>query len=180
MRDRKLATNYARALLSTISDPATAESVDSFLRGVGQAMDDSPDLRDALVDPAVPRDVRLDLLTDLAGRYAMPEQVNQFLGAVVEHGRIAALPEIAEMYTELREKQQGIVPVTVTTAVPLGEELRRRTRAALEKLTGKVVRLECRVEPDLLGGAVAQIGSKVYDGSLRTQLGALRRRMAEE
>jgi F-type H+-transporting ATPase subunit delta len=55
-----------------------------------------------------------------------------------------------------------------------------RARAVLEKLTARRVFLTCVVEPSLLGGAVTRIGSTVYDGSLSTQLGALRRRMAEE
>ena len=50
----------------------------------------------------------------------------------------------------------------------------------MEKLTGKKVRMTYEVEPELLGGAVTKIGSKVYDGSLRNQLDKLRRRMAQE
>ena len=57
---------------------------------------------------------------------------------------------------------------------------RRRAQAVLEKLTGRKVRLDCRVEPEVLGGAVTKIGSKIYDGSLRSHLIELRRRMAQE
>ena len=55
-----------------------------------------------------------------------------------------------------------------------------RARRALEKMTGRKIRLECKVDPELLGGAVTRVGSKVYDGSLRTQLEQLKRRLVQE
>jgi len=47
-------------------------------------------------------------------------------------------------------------------------------------MTGRKVRLTAQIEPELIGGAVTRIGSEVYDGSLRTQLAQLRRRMMQE
>jgi F-type H+-transporting ATPase subunit delta len=110
----------------------------------------------------------------------MPRQVRSFLLTVADHGRLEALPTMAAVFHEQREAAEGIVPAVVTTAVPLGPELEARTRAALERLTGKRVSLKTAVEPALLGGAVTRIGSMVFDGTLRTQLAKLRRRMGEE
>ena len=67
----------------------------------------------------------------------------------------------------------------MTTATPITEEMKQRARSALERVTGAKVRLTCNVKPDLIGGAVTKIGSTVYDGSLRSQLEQLRRKMAE-
>ena len=69
---------------------------------------------------------------------------------------------------------------TLTAAAPLSPELKARAAAALEKLSGRKVNLTIEIDPGLLGGAVTQVGSMVYDGSLKTQLARLRRTMGEE
>jgi len=99
---------------------------------------------------------------------------------VVDNGRLANLPSIAEVFQLEREAGQGTVSATLTAAAPLTPELSARAAAALSKLSGRRVTLKVEIDPGLLGGAVAQIGSMVYDGSLKTQLARLRRTMGEE
>jgi F-type H+-transporting ATPase subunit delta len=180
MRDRKLATRYARALLAALPDLDIADSTESFLRHLAEAMDASAELRDALLNPGVPRTTRKRALKSLAESAGMPAHVSKFLEVVVDHNRVAALPSIARMFREAIEQARGIVPATLTTASPLEADLEARARAALEKLTGRKIRLSLLVDPALIGGAVARVGNAVYDGSLRTQLAVLKRRMAEE
>jgi len=179
MRDRKLATRYARALLATL-DAGQAQNVDAFLAALSQAITTSRDLRDVLLNPGIPRAARTAVLVALAKQHDMPAEVGSFMRVVVAHGRAGNLPEIATAFGEAREEAAGIVPVELQTAAPLPQDLQNRARSILEKLTGKQVRLRFRVDPSRLGGAVAKIGSKVYDGSLRTQLDILRRRMTAE
>jgi len=180
VRDRKLATRYARALLSLLPEPRALEAADAFLDALRAAMDQSREVRDALLDPAVSRAQRKAMLGALATRAGMPPVVVNFLNTVVDHHRAAALPSIAVVFHEERERAMGIVPAELTTAVALADDQRDRARAALERATGSQVRLVCHVEPGLLGGAVTRIGSRIYDGSLRTQLAALGARMAQE
>lgn len=180
MKDRKLASRYAGALLSVLPDVQQAERTDQFLTALAETFQSSAEFRGVMLDPAFPRSSRKAILTTLAREHALPVLVSNFLQTLVDNNRMAALPSIAVVYHELREEALGIVPAEITTATPLEETMRTRAQAALEKMTGQKVRLSCRVEPDLLGGAVTKIGSKVYDGSLRSQLSELRRRMAQE
>jgi F-type H+-transporting ATPase subunit delta len=180
MKDRLLAKRYAKALLAAIGDPAVAERADAFLDAIASAADTSPELRDVLLNPAVPRQVRRAVLEALARERQAPQLVASFLAVVADHGRAGALPAIAEAFRAMKDEALGVVPATLTTATALPADLVARARAVLEKLTSRKVRLTCEVEPSLLGGAVTRIGSTVYDGSLSTQLGDLRRRMAEE
>ena len=180
MKDRKLASRYAGALLSVFPDPSQAEAADHFLTEVSRAMAEMEELRDILLDPAHSRTSRKAVLHAMADERDMPRQVQNFLSAIIDHNRAGAIPAIAEVFHEEREKAMGIVPAEITTASPLSDPLKVRAQSTLEKLTGKKVRLTCEVEPALLGGAVTKIGSKVYDGSLRNQLDQLRRRMAQE
>lgn len=179
MKDRKLALRYAKALLEAVGQGETARRVESFLLGVGETMDQSREMRELLMDPAVPKAERVKVLTGLATRYDMPAEVHRFMDTVVEHRRLRNLPEIAELFRELREEADGIVPASITTAAPLDDAMTARVRSALENMTGKTVRLEVRVDPGLIGGAVTRIGSMVYDGSLETQLEMLRNQLVE-
>lgn len=179
MKDRKLAFRYARALLSVVRDPDTVERTDDFLTALVQALNESPDLRQAMLDPAVPRSARTKLLRSLVEQNGLPVEVGNFFATLVDNNRIAALDTIAVVFHEERERQQGIVAAEMTTATPINEEMKQRAKGALERLTGAKVRLTCSVEPDLIGGAVTKIGSTVYDGSLRSQLEQLKRKMAE-
>ncbi len=143
-------------------------------------MKQSREVRDRLLDPAVSRSARVTILTALADQASAPVRVRNFLSTLVANHRLAALPSIAEVFHEEREKAEGLVAAEMTTAAPLSDDLERRAHQALEKLTGSRVRLTCRVDPEILGGAVTRISSTVYDGSLRTQLSQLRRKMAQE
>ncbi len=180
MRDRKLATRYARALLASLADEVVAEKADSFLSALRTALEESADLRGLLNDPAVPRPTRKAVLRALADQNGMPLQVGNFLATVVDHNRTSALPAIAEVLHEEREARIGVVPAEITTAWPLTDELKARTLATLEKMTGRKVRLTAKVEPELIGGAITRIGSEIHDGSLRAQLARLRDRMMQE
>lgn len=180
MRDRKLASRYARALLGAVREPQEREAVDGFLQTLAQAIDLSDDLRASLFDPAVPRPSRVESLRTLATTARMPETIANFLAMLVERNRLTVLTSIAQVFHELREREAGIVPAEVTTATPLSTELRERVQAALEKASGTRVRLVCTVQPSILGGATARVGSYVYDGSLRTQLARLRKKMADD
>jgi F-type H+-transporting ATPase subunit delta len=157
-----------------------AEEADRFLGALGESLETSEQFRDLLYDPAVPRNARVEMLSNLAARAGVAKQVAHFLATVVAHNRIVSLPSIARVFHEERETLAGIVPAEITTAQPLGPELEQRARGALERLTGRQVRLTAQVNPAILGGAVTRVGSTLYDGSLRTQLEALRRRMTQE
>ncbi len=180
MKDRKLAVRYARALFAAFPDPVANESISRFLMNLGESIDGSRELRDRLLDPAVARTTRAAVLTGLAQKAGLPGGVSNFLTTLVDNNRIPALGSIAAVFEEMREDALGIAPAEITTATPLNDEQRRRAEQAVRKLTGRDVRLTCTVKPEMIGGAVTRIGSTVYDGSLRTQLQQLRRRMAGE
>ena len=113
MKDRKLATRYARALLASLPDPQAAEVADSFLDALAKAMEQSSDLRDVLLNPAVPSSGRKAVLTGLAKKHRVPEQVKTFLCVVADNGRTGQLPTMAQVFSEVREEAMGIVPVTM-------------------------------------------------------------------
>jgi F-type H+-transporting ATPase subunit delta len=180
MRDRKLATRYARALLGALATPVEQDLADEFLSALASSVKTNAEFRGFLLDPASPASAKKSILENLCTSRGVPGRVKTFLGLLVDNARLASLPSIAEVFHFERESGQGIVSATLTAAAALTPEHQARATEALGKLTGRRVNLTIQIDPELLGGAVAQVGSVVYDGSLKTQLARLRRTMGEE
>ena len=180
MKDKKLATRYARALLGALPDAAAQDAADSFLTALGEALEAQPKTRAFLENPATPSAAKKELLGRIAAQTGVSGKVVTFLGLIVDHRRVSSLSSIASVFRAEREAAQGRISGTLTTAAPVSAEAASRIAAALSRLAGRRVTLTTGVDPALLGGAVARVGSMVYDGSLRTQLERLRRTMGEE
>lgn len=180
MTDRKLAARYARALLGTLPDSGRAAAADAFLSALADQITSTHELRDVLLNPAYPRSARKRALEELASAHGVASEVGRFLGILLDNGRLLLLPTIAIAFRREREAATGVVEATITTAQPLTPDLRQKAETSIARLTGRRVRLEEQVDGSLLGGAVTRVGSMVYDGSLKTQLARLRRRMSQE
>ena len=98
---------------------------------------------------------------------------------LVNRGRTALAAQIAEAFQELADARRGIAHAQVTTAVPLSEGEAKAVAEKLGEITGKEVVVEMRVDEEVIGGLVARIGDKLIDGSTRSRLAALKRRLQE-
>ncbi len=98
---------------------------------------------------------------------------------LVHRGRTALAPQIAEAFRELVDAERGIAHAVVTTAVPLSEAEARAVAEKLSGISGRQVVVEAQVDEGIIGGLIARIGDKLIDGSTRSQLAALKRRLQE-
>jgi F-type H+-transporting ATPase subunit delta len=96
--------------------------------------------------------------------------VRNFVQTLAENRRLGYLPEIAEIFNELKDAEEGIVDVTVTSAAPLDQQQQLTLSEALSRKLKRQVRLHCETDASLIGGAVLRAGDLVIDGSLRTRL----------
>jgi len=90
------------------------------------------------------------------------------------------LEEIVATYDTLLDEKLGFVKARVTTALELDTNQREHVSARLHALTGKKVRMEMVVDPSLIGGLVAQVGSTIYDGSIRQQLETFKNSLTQD
>ena len=104
---------------------------------------------------------------------AAGEKLSGFLALLAENGRLAALPEIAGLYEELRAEAEHVVLAKVTSASALPEAEVEQIRAALKRRFGREVQVETAVDERLIGGAVIAAGDVVIDGSLKGKLARL-------
>lgn len=133
-------------------------------------------LRAAFANPAVTTPRRLELAQKLAPE--LRKETQNLLRLLIEHRRTSDMPEIRRVFERMADEAEGIVNALLTTAIELSEAERKRYQEDLARRLGRTVRLEYRRDPELIGGARVQIGDRLIDGSVRTQLDRLRERLA--
>jgi F-type H+-transporting ATPase subunit delta len=114
----------------------------------------------------------IELIAGVAGE-ALDDHGRALLGLLAENGRLDYLPEIAAQFEELVAEDQNIADVEVVSAVPLDARQTERLVAALRGRLRREVRLHCRTDAGLIGGAVVRAGSLLIDGSLKGKLARL-------
>jgi len=178
MTARTAAARYARALI----DVAAKESFD--LDRVGQQLDDfrrlleqNPSLMRLLVNPAVPAPRKRAAVAELTRRAGLATVVAKLLVLLAERDRLVLLPDVGAAYRDLLMERQNVVRAEVVTASSLPEQKLRAIEARLAAVTGKRVSMAAKVDPNIVGGLVARVGSTVYDASIATQLKKIRDRL---
>jgi F-type H+-transporting ATPase subunit delta len=174
MRSTTAALRYAKALFSLSKDDRRTREVRQELDDLASLFADNASLREALLTPLHPLEQRKAVLNALAARAGTSPLVRNFLSFLVDQRRLLNFEGIRQEFGRLADEDAGLTTARVVSASPLDERRRDRLRRALSERTGREVRLEVEVDPSLIGGAVAQVGDLVFDGSLRTQLSALR------
>jgi F-type H+-transporting ATPase subunit delta len=176
------ASRYARALADLVLAPARAldpETVAGELVTFEQALAGSVGLHSVLLSPAVPPARKRAVVARLAGEAGLSRLVTNFLYVLIDHRRTAMLSEIRQAFRSIIDERMGAAEAQVAAARELTGDQRREVALRLGRLTGKKVRCQFAVDDSLIGGMLARIGSTVYDGSVRGQLEALRRRLTE-
>jgi F-type H+-transporting ATPase subunit delta len=172
-----VAKRYAQALLDVAMESQAAQAVLRELTQVAALVRAQRELREFLLNPSVRRRDAVQVMDEIASRLQASSLTRTFLRVVLEAGRMTALEGILRTYEVLVDERLGRVRAAVTTTAPLGDEPAARLTAELERLTGKRVLLEVSEDPAILGGVITRIGSRVYDGSLTTQLARLRQEL---
>jgi F-type H+-transporting ATPase subunit delta len=174
------AARYARALADVILDAknqVTPEATLAAMQAVEAAMQDSPELRATLLNPAVAGPKKRAVLGRLADSLGVPAVVKNFLYVAVDRRRIHQLAEIRQGLEQMLDERLGLVRADIASAHALTEAQRAQIEAQLARLSGKRIRPHYAVDAALVGGVVARVAGTVYDGSVRGQLEALRRKL---
>lgn len=164
-----LVRGYAEALFAVAQAEGELEAVEDQLYAFAKALDANPELREAVTDPVLPAENKKGVVRDVLGERANPHTVNA-LGFLIDQGRAREIGRIVEELAALAAERRAHVVAEVRSAVPLDEAQRRRLAEALSKATGREVEIKVVVDPTVVGGIVAKVGSEVFDGSVRTKL----------
>jgi len=162
---------YARALLDVSG--TNADQVVTQLDALVGLMSLSTELFDVVSNPSYTRTNRLDVLEKLLPLVGAGVELTNTMKLLNDRNRLEHLPDLARVFRDLVDAKLGRVRSKITSAVPLTADQQKKLAEQLKVMTQKEVVLETAVDPALIGGATAQVGSMMYDGSLRAQLAAL-------
>lgn len=174
---------YAHALADVVTTPGAATQADvavSELKSFEAALKSSVELHSALTSPAVSPGRKRAVVGRIADSLRIGPVTRNFLYVLIDHRRIGILPDIIAAFERVVDERLGFAQAEVTSAAALSDSQRAALSAQLEKRTGRKIRMRCAVDPTLIGGVVARIGSTVYDGSVRGQLDTLGRKLGAE
>jgi F-type H+-transporting ATPase subunit delta len=136
---------------------------------IGAAVVKDPRVENLLGNPQVTPAELAQLLIEITGAQ-LDENGRNFVSTLAENRRLAYLPEISALFDEFKDKAEGVIDVTVTSAAPISEAQQQTLSAALQRKLNRTVRLHCQTDAALIGGAVLRAGDLVIDGSLRSRL----------
>ncbi len=178
MKSTTVARNYAEALLlaAEARGAAAVERYGRLMDAVAGALEADERIALALESPRVSKTAKSALLERALGAVAAPEVV-RFLQAVVRRGRQGLIAEIAQEYQGLEDVKLNRVHAGVTLRQEPDAHLQKLIVERLSQAIGKEVRAHFRADGAILGGVVVRVGDRIYDGSVRRRLGALRRKM---
>jgi F-type H+-transporting ATPase subunit delta len=178
-----VASRYAEALADVVTASGSVLPPQDAVTQLGafqRALASSPELYNALTSPAVLASRKKAAITRIGSVLGLSPISRNFLFVLIDHHRIPALGEILQTFELVLDERLGFARAEVTSAGELTEAQRATLNQTLERLAGKRIRMRFAVDPSLIGGLVARIGSTVYDGSVRGQLSSLERRLSAE
>jgi F-type H+-transporting ATPase subunit delta len=175
----RLAKVYAEALLAAAMKQNAVEATgDELSQFVSAVLDASPQIESFLDSPVVGKKAKN---TALEG--CLPGRVSHLLRGLfhvlAQNSRLDLLHGIAWAYQQLLDVRAGRVPVKIASAVALSEPQQAALASTLADILKHQPVLKLRVDPDLIGGMVVQIGDRVFDSSVRTRLQTLKNRLLE-
>jgi F-type H+-transporting ATPase subunit delta len=176
-----VAKRYAQALVDVVmalGSPLKPEDAVTQLRAVDAIFQESLELRNALLTPAIQSSRKRAVMAKLIEEAGGSTLIRNFTYVLIDHRRIGIIGEIRQAFELQLDERLGFARADVTSAAPLEAGMSAELESELSRLTGKRMRLRFDVDPALVGGVVARIGSTVYDGSVRGELRQLAKKLA--
>ena len=173
---------YARAFAdvvmtkSNLLDPARMLQE---LHGIEALLKESDPLRRVLENPSIPGNAKRAVLDAITQRLGTTRQVRNFVAVLIDNRRLPLFSEILKQVEQELDDRQGFAEAQVSSARQLSDPEKQMLEVEIAKMTGKKVRARYAQDASLLGGAVVQVGSTIYDGSVKGQLERIRERLVE-
>lgn len=138
---------------------------------------ESDQLGRVLENPSIPGDRKRAVLDAITAKLGMTRQVRNYVAVITDHRRLPLFSEILKQLGRELNDRQGFAEAQISSARPLSDPEKQMLEAEITKLTGKKVRAHYEQDATLLGGAVVQVGSTIYDGSVKGQLDRIKEQL---
>ncbi|HEX9114188.1 MAG TPA: ATP synthase F1 subunit delta [Nitrospirota bacterium] len=174
---RIIAKRYAKALVQLAEEKKSVDQTRADLAAFVGAVDTLPAMQKLFASPVLPPESKKAVIGELAGKLNLQKTTQRFLEHLAETGRIRYIKDLHEAFLDILAQRQNRATVRLTTAAPLNNGDMADIKKKLEILTGKQVDIDSKVDASLIGGAKAQIGSTIYDGTIKNQLDKMRMKL---
>lgn len=175
-----VAQRYALALADVAFEHKDGGKIRQDLADFAQVFAASGDLRNLLANPSVSSESKKSVLSEITRKMAMHKETQNLLFLLVDHGRTGIVDEIQAAFEAEMNRRAGIADAIITSAHELSLPQKSQLTQALEKVTGKKVQAQYKLDSHLIGGATVRIGSTIYDSSVRERLNRLRAEMESQ
>lgn len=177
----QVTSRYARALADVVIDRKLIPGrIREQVNAIAQLVAANENLRNVWDNPSVPSEQKKSLLDAIAKRMVLDPMVRNFIAVLIDNDRIGTIAIIARQFELELDAQLGIAEAKVTSSRDLTTDERIAVENQIKHITGMSVRASYATDKALIGGAVVQIGSTIYDGSVRGQLSKLREALSAE
>ncbi len=175
-----MAGRYALALFDLAKDSNAIDQVAGDLNTFGTLIEESADLQLLVRSPVFSADEQTRALREILSHVGINGLAANFLKLVASKRRLFAVRGMIADYNKLVDADKNVTRAQITVAEPLSDQHLADLKAALHDVTGgQTVALDVNVDPEILGGLIVRLGSRMVDGSLKTKLNTLRTRMKE-
>lgn len=166
-----VAGRYASALFDLADNAKSLDQVAQDLTDFRKMANESPELSRLLASPVIGRDLQSKALLAVLDAAGIKGLTRSFVGTVAANGRARELIAMATAFLAELASRRGETTASVTSAVPLSpQQLQQLSDSLRSVLGGAKVSIDARVEPEILGGLVVKVGSRLFDSSIRSKL----------
>ncbi|PKM83796.1 MAG: hypothetical protein CVU88_01180 [Firmicutes bacterium HGW-Firmicutes-13] len=178
MSMQAVANKYASALHSFAQEKNKISEIEEDLKAVVNFLKDKKKIRAVLEHPLLDREEKKEIISDIFKNLKNPEVLN-LLKLLVDRKRFDIVEALFNEYERLANYTRKVAIAEVITAVELSDELKEDFKKALEKYTGKEIRLILKTDPSIIGGVVTRIGDSVIDASITCRLSKMFERITQ-
>ena len=175
-----IARRYATALFDVTRQNNSLDAAQAGLASFAGLIAGSPELANVFASPAVTAAKKRSVADALVAQLNLPVEIQRLIVALADRDRLGLVAEVASAFDARVRQEKHILQAEVTTAVPLTAERAGELAASLGKALGGTVTIEQRVDPSIVGGVIAKVGSLVFDGSVTRQLELMKSELIKE
>jgi F-type H+-transporting ATPase subunit delta len=174
MSDFKVSHRYATSLLETAIEKKNLDLASADVQLIVNVLEQNRQLQLILENPVFRPELKLSVLKEIFEKRISKDSLN-FIEFIVSKKRENILPAIGRRFLELYDEHLGIANVSVTTATEFTDDQKKILQSRLENVLKKKVRLNFKIDLNLVGGFIAKVGDTLYDASIKHQLDLLRK-----
>ena len=178
MKQSRATIRYAKSLILISKEQNSLETSFNDMLLVSSVCSSNKDFVNLLKTPIVKTDLKIKILNELLAK-SISDLTLSFIILITKKKREILLPEIAECFIALYKNNKNIKEVSVVTAKPLDDDLRKEVMSYIEKQSNSKIELEEIIDESLIGGAIIRMDDKQLDASISSKLKSLKNQFSE-